>query len=1313
MKLNQNMKIMNFKTFTTPKTYWAALLVLVGVFSQAIAQSRITAGISIATDDYEERLDGSFDVGSSDLEMPFESYGTASSKQLIGLRFTNVALPKGAVITNAYIQFKADEPNIEPTSLTIRGIDDVNPGTFTLTDKISTRALVGDSVVWANIPAWAEGDYGVNQRTPNLKNLVQAIIDKAAWAKGNAMGFVITGKEGKRVAEAFDKGGAPIPAQLVIDYLVPVSFEFRIKQKYDDLEEWLAGTAASSSRNVGWLDSNSTDLELGFERTTSPAGGTRDPQMIGLRFNKINLPKGAPIFNAYIQFTNDDIAKDFNPSNLVVKTDSLINPSPFALEISTLTKRIKSRDSIQFTMAPFTVLLERGVKQRTADLTSLIAPKINSNSWVSGNALAFYITGSGIKEVESYDGALIDHQDTTRIPTLVIESLGNDPTVAVVKPKYQVGTFPVKKGASWKYNDAGTDLSGTTWTAKKYADDANWAFGNAKVGYKVSSLGTAFDTLNKRTTYYLRNTFTANDLGQFDSLVVFAHVNDGAVFYINGTEVKRVNMPNGAVNYATLASSEISGAGVARYTRFVIPNTFTSNDTNSIAVELHGASAAAVDLSFDFEISGKLPKPQATNFPITKSSVWSAFDQGKDLGTAWKNLNYEVGNWVHGPGVLGYGDPVATLLSFGDESNNKYPTTYFRKQFNIVNLADLSADSVALNMRVDDAAVVFINGTEVKRVNFSKDSVITYKTYSGRGPASETTYYPYKVAKSVFVQGLNVIAVEVHQDDQFSSDVTFDLELKNIPAAPTVARGCTGPNDTHISCFTSVAPSTKNQVLNVPETHITQNLVQAGYTYNKGTGVVGTNNDFTGFVPDNMTSSTKGHLSINHETAVGAVSMLDISFNSTTKLWAVDSAQGIDFTVVQGTTRNCSGTVTPWGTVITCEETRGSADANVDGYRDFGWAVEIDPKTNKIPQYGTGKAQKLWAVGNASHENVVVAQDSITLYWGEDAGDAHIYKFVADQKMNMYAGKLYALKLDNNQIVSTEATTSTGTWVLVPNTTQSDRNTSYSLAKALGATQFNGIEDVEIGSIDKKIYFTAKGNNRVYRFKDNGANGVSEFETFVGGDSYSFVTKTAATTEAWGSGNDNLTFDDRGNMYVLQDGSQDHIWMVRPDHTQNNPKVELFATTPEGSEPTGMTFSPDFKFMFISMQEPAGTNTAVLKDAASKDIVFNKSTTLVIARKENLGGVTSIAPEAIEAAGQFVIYPNPTEGQVNIKFNLLAAGVVKVEVLDAAGKVVYASNAQELLAGDNTATFSLNTSGLYIVRLTTPAGISTQKVLVK
>src|SRR5690606_7393626 len=58
---------------------------------------------------------------------------------------------------------------------------------------------------------------------------------------------------------------------------------------------------------------------------------------------------------------------------------------------------------------------------------------------------------------------------------------------------------------------------------------------------------------------------------------------------------------------------------------------------------------------------------------------------------------------------------------------------------------------------------------------------------------------------------------------------------------------------------------------------------------------------------------------------------------------------------------------------------------------------------------------------------------------------------------------------------------------------------------------------------------------------------------------------------------------------------------------------------PAGSEPTGMTFSPDNKFMFVSIQHPSGSNTTEMIDASGTPIIFNKETAIVIARKEFLG----------------------------------------------------------------------------------------------
>ena len=167
------------------------------------------------------------------------------------------------------------------------------------------------------------------------------------------------------------------------------------------------------------------------------------------------------------------------------------------------------------------------------------------------------------------------------------------------------------------------------------------------------------------------------------------------------------------------------------------------------------------------------------------------------------------------------------------------------------------------------------------------------------------------------------------------------------------------------------------------------------------------------------------------------------------------------------------------------------------------------------------------------------------------------------------------------------------------------------------------MEDVEINPVNGDIYFTAKGVGRTYRFTDNGTT-VSNFITFVGGQTYPINYGSGVITEDWGGGNDNLTFDDKGNLYVLQDGGKNHVWLVRPDHTQANPKIELFMTTPTGSEPTGMTFTPDYKYMFISIQEPNGK--IAQKDVKGTAVTFDRSTTLVVARKESFKPTTIAAP---------------------------------------------------------------------------------------
>ena len=405
-----------------------------------------------------------------------------------------------------------------------------------------------------------------------------------------------------------------------------------------------------------------------------------------------------------------------------------------------------------------------------------------------------------------------------------------------------------------------------------------------------------------------------------------------------------------------------------------------------------------------------------------------------------------------------------------------------------------------------------------------------------------------------------------------------------------------------IGTFNSVTPTAQTEQFVIPASHRFQKLMKTGDPLSAGGNMLD-NPDFSCYVPI-AGSSTNGYVNINHETAPGGATVLDVNYNNMTKLWSISHSQAADLAAINGlTAANCSGGLTPWGTVLSGEEYVYTSDFNADGYNDIGWIVEFDPVTRKA-------IRKLWALGCVAHENAAVKSDGTTIYFGADNNDfGYVYKFVCTTANDPTSGTLYALQVTGG---------GNGTWLVIPNTTQSDRNNTVSLSTTAGATNISRIEDVEIGP-DGKIYVASTSNKEIYRFRDNGTT-VSNYETYVSNQCYT----VNGVCENYGypgeAGNDNLAFDGEGNLWILNDGSGNHIWVVGASHTPGGTNdVRLFATTPAGCEPTGITFSPDYKFMFISIQHPNSGNTASQIDAAGNPIVFNKGTTLVVARQEFLG----------------------------------------------------------------------------------------------
>ncbi|WP_288375513.1 alkaline phosphatase PhoX [uncultured Chryseobacterium sp.] len=654
---------------------------------------------------------------------------------------------------------------------------------------------------------------------------------------------------------------------------------------------------------------------------------------------------------------------------------------------------------------------------------------------------------------------------------------------------------------------------------------------------------------------------------------------------------------------------------------------------------------------------------QAQTLIFDKSASWSYKDNNQAQPAGWNAKTYDISTWAVGNGPLGYGDPVTTTINSG------LTTAYFAKDFT-VDLSTLS-DTMELGVMRDDGIIVYLNGEEVVRDNMPAGTV-TFNTFSSTtiDGAAENVYNVFSIPKSKFVNGVNRFSIELHNRSTTSSDLRIDAYLKTT-ANTTTPVTCNG---THISCFTSIVPTAQTNKLIIPAEHKYQLILKEGDSYTEGGGLVGGQNDFTGYVAK-AGSSTNGYLSVNHETNPGGVTMAEINYNATSKLWQLTKSRAVSFSdpsLVQ-TIRNCSGGVTPWGTIVTAEESVTSNDVNADGYKDYGWLVEIDPATAQvISKNPDGSKGKLWQMGIMNHENVVVNSAGTIAYYGEDGGTHMVYKYVLDTPNDLSSGNLYVLKLDQGLTAAGDPVGTTATWVQVPNKTKADQNNTNTNAQSVGGTKFNGVEDVDISPLDGKISYTAKGLDRVYRLQDNGTT-ASQVETFVGGGStvYSFNTAQGIKSEAWGDGNDNLTFDELGNLWVLQDGGKNYIWVIAPDHTQANPKVRLFASMPAGAEPTGLTFTPDHKFGFFSIQHPDSTISTDV-DATGNTIDYKgKSATIVIALKNNLGIEGTLGTIENNAAENTVtVAPNPTSGIVKIN-SPKGLKDISVTAYSMDGKIVY------------------------------------------
>jgi hypothetical protein len=160
---------------------------------------------------------------------------------------------------------------------------------------------------------------------------------------------------------------------------------------------------------------------------------------------------------------------------------------------------------------------------------------------------------------------------------------------------------------------------------------------------------------------------------------------------------------------------------------------------------------------------------------VEAGSTWSYLDDGSDQGSAWTAPGFEDSGWKSGAAPLGYGDgDEATVVGFGEDSSNKFVTTYFRMGFELSDVE--SFEEFTISVQRDDGVVIHINGERVVSDNMPAD--VNYLTLASARTTDEDKFFKHVIGPNAFRNGANIIAVELHQAGLADSDTSFDFTLK-------------------------------------------------------------------------------------------------------------------------------------------------------------------------------------------------------------------------------------------------------------------------------------------------------------------------------------------------------------------------------------------------------------------------------------------------------------------------------------------------------------------------------------------------------
>ena len=400
-----------------------------------------------SSDDAEQENDAIDALFDDDIDAGWEGAPEDQNILTAGLRFQNIWIPSGAVIDSVFIEVHSHEiktaDDVANITIACEATDDAQ--TFTDDQLIDARPLTTAQLRWIVDEPWG---LWTPHRTPDLKDLVQEVVDRDGWQAGNSIAFILLGEnqgpsdvENAREFESFENIADPedggdgtnkperVP-ELVIYYTVESGLlDQRIVATDTITDEGVTFPASSddAEQENDAIDALfDDDIDAGWE------GAPEDQNILtaGLRFQNIWIPSGAVIDSVFIEVHSHEIKTADDVANITIACEATDDAQTFTDD--------QLIDARPLTTAQLRWIVDEPwglwTPHRTPDLKDLVQEVVDRDGWQAGNSIAFILLGENqgpsdvenAREFESFEN-IADPEDggdgtnkPERVPRLLI-----------------------------------------------------------------------------------------------------------------------------------------------------------------------------------------------------------------------------------------------------------------------------------------------------------------------------------------------------------------------------------------------------------------------------------------------------------------------------------------------------------------------------------------------------------------------------------------------------------------------------------------------------------------------------------------------------------------------------------------------------------------------------------------------------------------------------------------------------------------------------------------------------------------------------